>query len=83
MFPRLCDWVMDDPRLVSICEGLFGDDYSFNGGDGSVYYGDTGWHSDIAKGLWAAESLVRNAKVAFYLDPLTRERHHQDRTAYG
>jgi hypothetical protein len=70
---RRLQTLLDDPRITEICETLFGEGFSFNGGDGSVYYGDTQWHSDIAGGLWSEESLVRNAKVAFYLDHLTRE----------
>ena len=37
------------------------------GSDGNYYVGDTGWHSDG----WHKEIL--HIKIAFYLDPLTRD----------
>jgi len=68
--PRLST-LIEDPRIEPLLNLLLGDTWTLNGGDGSLYDGDTQWHSDIA--LWEDESLVRNVKVAFYLDPLTRE----------
>ena len=45
---------------------LLGDDFNYMGSDGNYYVGDTPWHSDG----W--HSGVRHIKIAFYLDPLTR-----------
>ena len=58
--------LLDDPRIVGIATSLLGADYNFMGGDGNYYVGDTGWHSDG----W--HSKVMHIKIAFYLDPLTR-----------
>ncbi|MBI3831039.1 MAG: phytanoyl-CoA dioxygenase family protein [Planctomycetes bacterium] len=68
---RLCT-LLDDPRIVGLCEGLMGADFLYEGGDGNYYSGDTGWHSDLmpTPGMYKA---LRHIKIAFYLDPLTRE----------
>ena len=58
--------LLDDPRLVGIASSLLGDDYNVTGGDGNYYVGDTGWHSDG----WSSD--LKNIKIAFYLDPLTK-----------
>jgi hypothetical protein len=70
--PRLSS-LIEHPRIESTLNMLLGDAWNINGGDGTLYDGDTGWHSDIAQGLWKEESVARNVKVAFYLDPLTRD----------
>lgn len=59
--------LLDDPRILAIGKGLCGDDFNYMGSDGNFYVGDTGWHSDG----WHSE--VRHIKIAFYLDPLTRD----------
>ncbi|MDX1931423.1 MAG: phytanoyl-CoA dioxygenase family protein [Capsulimonadales bacterium] len=64
--PRLAS-LIDDPRILAIAQGLCGDDFNYMGSDGNYYVGDTGWHSDG----WHPE--IRHIKIAFYLDPLTRE----------
>lgn len=64
--PRLCE-VLDDPRIDAIASGLLGDDYNFMPSDGNYYAGDTGWHSD------GGNFVVRQIKIAYYLDPLTRD----------
>jgi ectoine hydroxylase-related dioxygenase (phytanoyl-CoA dioxygenase family) len=66
--PRLST-LIEDPRVVAICEGLLGEDYAICGGDGGIYHGNTSWHSD---GWDEARDAVRHIKVAWYLDPLTR-----------
>lgn len=63
---KLCS-LLDDPRIVGIATSLLGDDFNYMGSDGNYYAGDTGWHSDG----WHPELL--HIKIAFYLDPLTRE----------
>jgi hypothetical protein len=63
---RLCA-IMDDPRIIGILGGLLGPDFNYCSGDGNYYTGDTGWHPD---GNWGQLFAL---KVAFYLDPLTRD----------
>jgi hypothetical protein len=59
--------LLDDPRIHGIATSLLGDDFNFMPSDGNYYAGDTNWHSDG----WHAETL--HIKIAFYLDPLTRD----------
>jgi len=63
---RLCA-LLDDERIVGILSDLLGEDFNYTGSDGNYYAGDTGWHSDG----WG--KAVRFVKIAFYLDPLTRD----------
>lgn len=62
----LCQ-LLDDPRIEAIVSGLLGEDWNYLGGDGNFYTGNTGWHSD------GVHSVNTYLKLAFYLDPLTRE----------
>ncbi len=59
--------LLDDPRIYGIAASLLGDDFNYMPSDGNYYAGDTGWHSDG----WHRETL--HLKIAFYLDPLTRD----------
>jgi hypothetical protein len=59
--------LLDDPRIHGLASSLLGDDFNFMPSDGNYYSGDTGWHSDG----WHKETL--HIKIAFYLDPLTRD----------
>jgi hypothetical protein len=59
--------LLDDPRIRGIATSLLGDDFNYMGSDGNYYVGDTGWHSDG----WHTQ--IRHVKIAFYLDPLTRD----------
>lgn len=59
--------LLDDPRIDAIPTSLLGHDYNYMGSDGNYYVGDTGWHSDG----WHQD--IRFIKIAFYLDPLTRD----------
>lgn len=59
--------LLDDPRISGIASSLLGDDFNYMPSDGNYYSGDTGWHSDG----WHRETL--HIKIAFYLDPLTRD----------
>jgi hypothetical protein len=63
---KLCT-LLDDPRITGMLGGILGEDFNYCGGDGNYYTGDTGWHPD---GNWGRLFAV---KVAFYLDPVTRE----------
>ncbi|MCY4113553.1 MAG: phytanoyl-CoA dioxygenase family protein [Chloroflexi bacterium] len=60
--------LLDDPRVDGVVSALLGDDYNYNGSDGNFYVGDTRWHSDGFAG-----SKYRSIKIAFYLDPVTRD----------
>lgn len=62
----LCS-LLDDPRILAIATSLLGDDFNYMGSDGNYYVGDTNWHSDG----WHPE--MRHLKIAFYLDPITRD----------
>lgn len=59
--------LLDDPRILGIATSLLGDDFNYITSDGNYYAGDTNWHSDG----WHLD--VRHIKLAFYLDPLTRD----------
>src|SRR5205823_12862887 len=59
--------LLDDDRIHGILVDLLGEEFNYMGSDGNYYVGETGWHSDG----WL--STVRHVKIAFYLDPLTRE----------
>ncbi len=63
--------LIDDPRIDGIMTSLLGEDYNYNGSDGNYYVGNTAWHSD--GGFFEFKRVVKWYKVAFYLDPLTRE----------
>lgn len=63
---RLCG-LLDHPKVVGVAASLMGDDFNYLGGDANYYVGDTGWHSDG----WHNDGLY--VKMAFYLDPVTRE----------
>ena len=60
--------LLDDPRIHDIAASICGDDFNYTSGDGNYYAGDTRWHSD---GYNA--DRVLSIKIAFYLDPLTRD----------
>ena len=64
--PRLCT-LLDDERIKGLIGGVIGEDFNYAGGDGNYYTGDTGWHPD---GNWGQ---LFACKVAFYLDPLTKD----------
>lgn len=64
---RLCA-LLDDPRIHGLLVSLLGEDFNYMGSDGNYYVGDTGWHSDG----WKTSGHL-HVKIAFYLDPLTRD----------
>ena len=64
--PHLCA-LLDDARITGLCTGILGEYFNYASGDGNYYSGDTGWHPD---GNWGQLFAV---KIAFYLDPLTRD----------
>jgi ectoine hydroxylase-related dioxygenase (phytanoyl-CoA dioxygenase family) len=61
--------LLDDPRIRDIAASLLGDDFNYMGSDGNFYVGDTNWHSDG----YGGRGGPRHIKIAFYLDPLTRD----------
>jgi hypothetical protein len=64
--PRLST-LIEHPKVAAVCEALLGSGYGIDGGDGNLYSGDTDWHSDDCG------EIVSHLKIAFYLDPLTRD----------
>ena len=64
--PEMCA-ILDHPSILDLIGGVLGKDFNYAGGDGNYYSGSTGWHPD---GNWGQLFAV---KVAFYLDPLTRD----------
>ena len=58
----------DDPRVHDIVSSICGEDFNYTSGDGNLYVGDTGWHSD-----GYGTRPVLSIKMAFYLDPVTRD----------
>ncbi len=63
--------LLDDPRIDNMMTSLLGEDYNYTGSDGNYYAGNTPWHSD--GGFTEGQRIAKWYKVAFYLDPLTRE----------
>ncbi len=63
---KLCR-LLDHPKVIEVASSLMGPEFNYLGGDANYYVGDTGWHSDG----WHDNSLF--VKMAFYLDPVTRE----------
>lgn len=63
---KLCR-LLDQPKILDAISSVVGPDFNYLGGDANYYVGDTGWHSDG----WHDIGLY--VKVAFYLDPVTRD----------
>lgn len=63
---KLCS-LLDNPDILAIASGLLGKQFNYMGSDGNYYTGDTSWHSD------GYHTVGKFAKIAFYLDPVTRE----------
>lgn len=59
--------LLDDPRIEGLVGSLLGEEFNYLGGDGNWYTGETAWHSD------GFHQVGKYLKVAFYLDPLTRD----------
>ncbi len=65
--------LIDDPRVNGIFSSLLGEDFVYMGSDGNFYVADTGWHSDTDwSGKMRGKPPRIHFKMAFYLDPLTR-----------
>ena len=43
--PRLCA-LLDDARIIGLCNEVLGEDFNYASGDGNPHSGDTGWHPD-------------------------------------
>jgi ectoine hydroxylase-related dioxygenase (phytanoyl-CoA dioxygenase family) len=59
--------LLDDPRILGVATSLLGDDFNYMSSDGNLYAGDTAWHSD------GRHREVLHIKLAFYLDPVSRD----------
>jgi hypothetical protein len=65
--------LLDHPVINDVGDQLLGEGWSFNGGDGNFYSGDTNWHFDTPPDCLRDQTVTRHLKIAFYLDPLTRD----------
>ena len=65
--PFLAGLAADD-RIYEIGEDLLGPDFVLDGTEGNFHVGDTKWHGGEGKPI-----SVRSVKIAFYLEPLTRD----------
>jgi hypothetical protein len=65
--------LFEHPVVIGALDTLFGEGWTYEGGDGNFYVGDTGWHSDCGESEWRHKTVCRHIKIAFYLDPLTRD----------
>jgi hypothetical protein len=63
----LLSQLLDDDRIYLPVEQLLGQGFIWNGSDGNLYVGDTSWHPD------GSEFDYGRIKVAFYLDPVTKD----------
>jgi ectoine hydroxylase-related dioxygenase (phytanoyl-CoA dioxygenase family) len=68
MRPRLMQ-LLEEDRIYEPIEQLLGPGFVWIGSDGNLYVGDTGWHPDSASHCFDYPRI----KVAFYLDPMTKE----------
>jgi len=59
--------LVEDDRIYEPLEQLLGPGFVWIGSDGNLYVGDTNWHPD------GSNLGYRRIKVAFYLDPVTKE----------
>lgn len=59
--------LLDNPKIRGIATGILGENFNYMGSDGNYYTGDTVWHSD------GYHSIGKYMKIAFYLDPVTRD----------
>ena len=75
--------VMEDERIPGSVQQLLGPGFNLDGTDANMYVGDTNWHGDhgwhpgMLRGDPDPEIITMRyfpgLKVAFYLDPVTRE----------
>ncbi len=65
--------LLDDPRIHGLASSLLGDDFNYMPSDGNYYSGDTNWHSDTDWRPAGLDGDILHIKLAFYLDPLTRD----------
>ena len=59
--------LLDHPQIEGLAASLLGDAFNYVGSDGNYYTGDTPWHSD------GFHTVGRFIKIAFYLDPVSRD----------
>lgn len=62
------DGVVDDDRIHGIASGLLGPDYILDSTEGHLFAEDTQWHGGDDRFC-----ILRNIKIALYLEPLTAE----------
>ena len=59
--------LVDDDRVYSIGQDILGPDFFLDGTEGNLHTGDTAWHGD------GSGEVIRQTKIVFYVDPLTRD----------
>jgi hypothetical protein len=59
--------LLDHAKLRAVIENLIGPGFNYLSSDGNYYTGDTAWHLDSD---YASNAFI---KMAFYLDPVTRD----------
>ena len=59
--------LIDHPLIEGMANVLLEPNCNYTGSDGNFYVGDTNWHSDNFRGEYRA------IKMAFYLDPVTKD----------
>lgn len=57
--------LLDEPRIHDIAASICGDDFNYLGGSGTLFVGDTLWHSGYYQ--------ILSPRIMFYLDRLTRD----------
>ena len=65
--PRLRDFIEDD-RIWALGEDLLGPEFHLNATEGNLHVGDTRWHGGTAE-----PDRLPSIKIAFYLEPTTRD----------
>ena len=59
--------LIDHPLIEGMANVILEANCNYTGSDGNFYVGDTNWHSDNFRGQYRA------IKMAFYLDPVTKD----------
>jgi len=67
LIPKL-QWLIEDDRIYALGEELLGPDFILNATEGNLHVGNTRWH-----GGGPEAEPVPHIKIAFYLEPNTKE----------
>ena len=61
-------WVLEDDRIYHLGTDLLGPGFILNATEGNLHVGDTQWHGGAPE-----PEVVGHIKIAFYLEPTTKE----------